>query len=82
MNYSMLEEAMEPVQTDWQVDAMSVYRAFEALKDGRKKRGVRYSAALMLTLILLGKLAGMSSLAASARGSLPFCHFSSKIMLK
>jgi hypothetical protein len=62
----MLEGAMEPVQGDWQVDAMSVYRAFESITDGRKKRGVRYSAALMLTLIVLGKLAGMTSLAAVA----------------
>src|SRR5581483_11176891 len=66
MNYSMFEEAMEPVQADRQVDAMSVYRAFESIQDGRKKRGVRYSVALILTLLVLGKLAGMTSLAAIA----------------
>jgi predicted transposase YbfD/YdcC len=66
MNYSIVEEAMEAVQWDLQADAMSVYRAFEHIEDGRKKRGVRYPVALILTLIVLGKLAGMTSLAAVA----------------
>ncbi len=57
MNYSRLEEAMEqPVE----IDALSVYRAMEQIQDGRHKRGVRYSVALILTLILLGKVAGMT----------------------
>jgi predicted transposase YbfD/YdcC len=64
MNYSMFEEAMELVQRDRQIDAMSVYQAFEVIKDGRKKRGVRYPVALVLTLLVLGKLAGMTSIAA------------------
>jgi hypothetical protein len=33
------------------IDALSVYRAFEQVEDKRHKRGVRYSVALMLTLI-------------------------------
>jgi predicted transposase YbfD/YdcC len=66
MNYSTLEEAMEQVRWDGQTDAMSVYRAFEHIEDGRKKRGVRYPVALILTLIVLGKLAGMTSLVAVA----------------
>ena len=58
MNYSRLEEAMEqPVE----IDALSVYRAMEQIQDGRHKRGVRYSVALILTLILLGKVAGMTT---------------------
>ena len=40
---------------------VSVYRAFEQIQDGRQKRGVRYSSALILTLIVLAKLAGMTS---------------------
>ena len=40
---------------------MSVYRAFEQVVDGRHKRGVRYSVALILTLIVLAKLAGMTT---------------------
>jgi hypothetical protein len=39
---------------------MSVYRGFEQIQDGRHKRGVRYSVPLILTLILLSKLAGMT----------------------
>jgi predicted transposase YbfD/YdcC len=59
MNYTTLRETME--QADVCVDAHSVYRAFEQVKDGRHKRGVRYSVALILTLIVLAKLAGMTT---------------------
>jgi predicted transposase YbfD/YdcC len=62
MNYTMLQEAMEPVREAPQIEALSIYRAFEQIEDGRRKRGVRYSVALILTLIMLGKLAGMTSL--------------------
>jgi len=44
-----------------EIDALSVYRAMEQIQDGRHKRGVRYSVALILTLILLGKVAGMTT---------------------
>lgn len=66
MNYITLEEALEQVGWDQEIDAVSVYRAFEQIEDGRHKRGVRYSAALICTLIVLGKLAGMTSLLAIA----------------
>ncbi len=66
MNSITLEEAMEEVEWDQQIDAMSVYRAFEHIEDRRDKRGVRYSVALILTLVMLGKLAGMTTLAAIA----------------
>ena len=62
MNYNTLQEAMEQVGWDQEVDALSVYRAFEQVADGRHKRGVRYSIALILTLLVLAKLAGMTSL--------------------
>jgi hypothetical protein len=45
------------------IDAQSLYRAFERVTDGRKARGKRYPLALMLTLLLLGKLAGETTLA-------------------
>lgn len=45
---------------------MSVYHAFEHVSDGRHQRGVRYSVALILTLIVLGKLTGMTTLTAIA----------------
>jgi predicted transposase YbfD/YdcC len=62
MNYITLTEAMEQVGWSQEIDALSVYRALEQVSDGRQKRGVRYSVALILTLIVLGKLAGMTTL--------------------
>src|ERR1700680_2371168 len=61
MNYSTLSEALEQVKLVREIDALSVYRAMEQVQDGRHKRGVRYSVALIFTLILLGKLAGMTT---------------------
>ena len=66
MNYSTLKETGEQVQLPLEIDTMSVYRTFEQVQDGRHKRGVRYSVALILTLILLGKLAGMTTKASIA----------------
>ena len=66
MNYNTLEVTLESVGGEHQIDALSVYRAFEQIPDGRHKRGVRYSSALILTLIVLAKLAGMTTLAAIA----------------
>jgi predicted transposase YbfD/YdcC len=40
------------------IDAASLYREFEKVKDGRGKKGKRYPLPLLLTLLLLGKLAG------------------------
>jgi hypothetical protein len=51
---------MEQVRWYPEVDALSAYRALEQIQDGRHKRGVRYSVALILMLMVLGKLAGMT----------------------
>ena len=48
------------------IEEMSVYRACEQVQDGRAKRGVRSRVALILTLIVLAKLAGMTTPAAIA----------------
>src|SRR5260370_8174827 len=40
------------------IDAASLYRAFEQVKDRRGKKGKRYTLALILTLIMLAKMAG------------------------
>jgi hypothetical protein len=66
MNYNMFENTLERVHLPLDIDAMSVYRALEQVEDGRHKRGVRYSVALILTLILLAKVAGMTTPAAIA----------------
>ena len=41
MNYITLTEAMEQAGWEQQIDALSVYRAFEQVVDGRHKPGVR-----------------------------------------
>ena len=61
MNYTTWQETMEQAEVPMEVAAHSVYRAFEQVADGRHKRGVRYSVALILTLIMLAKLAGMTT---------------------
>jgi predicted transposase YbfD/YdcC len=61
MNYTTFEEAMKQAGLPVEVDALSVYQAFEQVRDGRHKRGVRYRVALILTLIVLAKLAGMTT---------------------
>jgi hypothetical protein len=61
MNYSTLDAALEQMKLPEEIDALSVYRALEQVQDGRHKRGVRYSIALIFTLILLGKVAGMTT---------------------
>jgi predicted transposase YbfD/YdcC len=66
MDYNTLSETVAQPQETLEMDALSVYHAFEQLSDGRHKRGVRYSVALVLTLIVLGKLTGMTTLAAIA----------------
>ncbi len=42
-------------------DPASLYRAFEQVRDGRGKKGKRYPLPLLLTVLLLGKLAGETS---------------------
>ncbi|HEY6408280.1 MAG TPA: ISAs1 family transposase [Ktedonobacteraceae bacterium] len=68
MNYTRWQEALTQGEITVEVDAQSVYRAFEQVIDGRHKRGVRYSVALLLTLIVLAKLAGMTTPLAIAEG--------------
>lgn len=61
MDYSTFEQTMEQITIPDGLEALSVYRTLEQIKDGRHKRGVRYSVGLVLTLILLAKLAGMTT---------------------
>src|SRR5437899_99734 len=44
------------------IDVASLYQAFEQVKDGRGKKGKRYPLALILTLIMLGKMAGETTI--------------------
>ena len=45
----------------------ALYEALKQVKDGRKKRGCRYALALLLTLLLLARLAGETDLGAAAQ---------------
>ena len=44
------------------IDEASLYKEFEKVKDGRGRKGRRYPLALILTLILLGKLSGQAEI--------------------
>src|SRR5258707_7559311 len=67
MDYSTLlaEEATENRLS--RVPLTALYEALKQVKDGRKKRGCRYSLALILTLLLLARLAGETEIRAAAR---------------
>jgi hypothetical protein len=66
MNYSMVIEARELAGWNAESDALSVYQAMIKLTDKRGKKGKRYSLALMLTFVLLAKMAGETTLQAIA----------------
>jgi predicted transposase YbfD/YdcC len=66
MNYSMLNEVRELAGWDAESEALSVYQALLKLTDKRGKKGKRYSLALMLTFVLLAKMAGETTLQAIA----------------
>jgi len=62
MNLSIFDEQEQISQKSLVTDAASLYRAFEQVKDRRKGRGKRYPLALILTMILLGKMAGETTI--------------------
>jgi predicted transposase YbfD/YdcC len=62
MDYNTLVEQLEVSGRAESIDPYSLYVNFQQIPDGRKKRGVRYSLALLLTLILLAKLTGEVSM--------------------
>jgi predicted transposase YbfD/YdcC len=53
--FATLEQISQP---SLRIDAASLYQAFEKVKDRRERKGTRYPLALVLTLIMLGKMAG------------------------
>lgn len=59
-------DPFQPLESPEKIDALSLYHALEQVTDHRRKRGVRYPLALVLSLVVLGKLAGMTSLAGIA----------------
>ncbi len=65
MDYSTLLGEEEENRLS-RVPLTALYEALKQVKDGRKKRGCRYSLALILTLLLLARLAGETEIRAAA----------------
>src|SRR6059058_5596382 len=66
MDYSTLVKEEEEQRLS-RVPLTALYEALKQVKDGRKKRGWRSSLALILTLLLLARLAGETELRAAAQ---------------
>ena len=66
MDYSTLLKEEEEHRLS-RVPLTARYSALKQVKDGRKKRGCRYSLALILTLLLLARLAGETEIRAAAQ---------------
>ena len=64
MNYIMVKEARELAGWSAESEAFSVYQALSKLVDKRRAQGKRYSLALVLTCVLLAKMAGETTLQA------------------
>ncbi len=62
MYLSIFDESEKAKTEALKIDPASLYRVFEQVKDGRKARGKRYPLPLLLTLLLLGKLAGETTI--------------------
>src|SRR5438876_9959934 len=58
MYLSIFESGEPEVAEALSIDPASLYSAFAQVSDGRKKKGKRYPLPLLLTLLMLGKLAG------------------------
>jgi len=62
MQLTIFDETEQIAQEHLSLDAASLYGAFEKVQDGRKEKGKRYPLALVLTLIMLAKMAGEKSI--------------------
>jgi predicted transposase YbfD/YdcC len=62
MYLSIFESGAKAAAEGLSIDPASLYRAFEQVTDGRKRKGKRYPLPLLLTLLLLGKLAGETTI--------------------
>src|SRR5947199_3529154 len=62
MDLTTFDQVEQVGQESLAIDAASLYQAFEQVKDGRGRKGKRYPLALILTLIMLGKMAGETTI--------------------
>ncbi len=67
MDYITLSPEMDLPKSLDEIDPNSIYAAFQQVTDGRHKRGIRYPLAVILTLIVLAKLAGEPKLSGVSR---------------
>ncbi len=58
VDLSTFDQGKQLSQEPLEINPESLYQAFEKVRDGRGKKGVRYPLALLLTLLLLGKMSG------------------------
>jgi predicted transposase YbfD/YdcC len=62
MNLTIFDSVEQSLSTPHAIDPRSLYHGLEQVRDGRKRRGKRYPLALIFTLLLLGKLAGETTI--------------------
>lgn len=62
MYLTIFEEVDQKGQEAVSIDVASLYREFEKVKDGRGEKGKRYPLPLLLSLLMLGKLAGETTI--------------------
>lgn len=62
MDYNTLMNCVPSLPASSTIDPHALYATFEQIRDGRYKRGVRYPLAVLLSLIVLAKLSGETTL--------------------
>src|SRR4051812_25471211 len=60
MDLSTFDRVEQFKQGSLAIDPTSLYREFEKVKDGRKEKGKRFPLPLILTLVMMGKMAGQT----------------------
>ena len=62
MDLTTFDQVEQIEQESLVIEAASFYQAFEQVNDGRGKKGKRYPLALILTLLMLGKMVGQTKI--------------------
>ncbi len=62
MYLSIFESGEPGAAEELSIDPASLYSAFEQVRDGRQAKGKRYPLPFLLTLLMLGKLAGETTI--------------------
>ncbi len=61
MNFTIVSSGLKLPDQPFEIAAYSLYATLQQVKDQRSKQGRSYSAAFVLTLLILAKLAGAST---------------------